>query len=97
MIHVYQILVYQQQSIEIFRNNWKDFFCFVHRWPDDYKVGLTKKILLDINVTNTGENAYDTKCFVQLPAGVEYVSANSSSIVRKNYTKMSHFICLNVY
>ncbi|CAF1902329.1 unnamed protein product [Rotaria magnacalcarata] len=50
------------------------------KWPDDYKVGLTKKILLDINVINTGENAYDTRCFVQLPAGVEYVSSNSSSI-----------------
>jgi hypothetical protein len=51
-------------------------------WPDDYKVGLTPKILLNINVTNKGENAYDTQCFIQLPAGVEYVSANSSSIVR---------------
>ncbi|CAF1171757.1 unnamed protein product [Adineta ricciae] len=48
--------------------------------PNIYKVGLTKKILLNINVTNTGENAYDTKCFIQLPTGVEYVSANSSSI-----------------
>lgn len=52
------------------------------RYPDEYKVGLTKKILLDISVLNTGENAYDTKCFIQLPSGVEYVSSNSSSIVR---------------
>ncbi|CAF2584154.1 unnamed protein product [Rotaria sp. Silwood2] len=51
------------------------------KWPDDYKVGLTKKILLDINVINTGENAYDTRCFIQLPTGVEYVSSNSSSIM----------------
>ncbi len=57
------------------------FFFVIHRWPDDYKVGLTKKILLNINVINTGENAYDTKCFIQLPSGVEYVSSNSSSIV----------------
>lgn len=54
----------------------------IFRWPEDYKVGLTPKILLNINVTNKGENAYDTQCFIQLPAGVEYVSANSSSIVR---------------
>ncbi|CAF0948012.1 unnamed protein product [Adineta steineri] len=51
------------------------------KWPDIYKVGLTKKILLGISVMNTGENAYDTKCFIQLPVGVEYVSANSSSII----------------
>ncbi len=55
----------------------------IHSWPDDYKVGLTKKILLNINVTNTGENAYDTQCLIQLPIGVEYVSSNSSSTVRK--------------
>jgi len=39
---------------------------------------------LNINVANTGENAYDTKCFIQLPPGVEYVSSNSSSIVRSS-------------
>jgi hypothetical protein len=55
-------------------------FCF-DSWPDVYKVGLTKKILLDINVTNTGENAYDTQCLIHLPAGVEYVSSNSSRTV----------------
>jgi hypothetical protein len=56
----------------------------ISRWPEDYKVGLTKKILLNLNVINTGENAYDTKCFIQLPSGVEYVSSNSSPIVRIN-------------
>ncbi len=61
----------------------KNSFCFFHSWPNDYKVGLTKKILLDINVTNTGENAYDTQCLIQLPTGVEYVSSNSSPTVRK--------------
>ncbi|CAF0808563.1 unnamed protein product [Adineta steineri] len=50
-------------------------------WPDIYKIGLTKKILLNINVTNTGENAYDTKCLIQLPVGVEYVNSNTSSKV----------------
>jgi hypothetical protein len=50
--------------------------------PDIYKVGLTKKMLLDITVTNTGENAYDTQCLIQLPAGVEYVSSNTSSKVK---------------
>lgn len=52
--------------------------------PDDYKVGLTKKILLDINVSNTGENAYDAQCLIQLPAGVEYVSSNSSPTVSED-------------
>lgn len=68
------------------------------RYPDEYKVGLIKKILLDISVLNTGENAYDTKCFIQLPSGVEYVSSNSSSIVRwielvfkNNWKKMLSF------
>jgi hypothetical protein len=57
--------------------------CSFHSWPDNYKIGLTKKILLNINVTNTGENAYDTQCLIQLPIGVEYVSSNSSPPVRK--------------
>ncbi|CAF0811798.1 unnamed protein product [Rotaria sp. Silwood1] len=52
---------------------------YTSKWPDDYKIGLTKQILLNINVTNTGENAYDTQCLIQLPVGVEYVSSNSSS------------------
>jgi len=67
------------------------------RWPDDYKVGLTKKILLDINVINTGENAYDTQCFIQLPSGVEYVSSNSSSIVREKKEFFSLEFYLNIY
>ena len=47
-------------------------------------MGLTKQILLDVNVTNAGENAYDTRCFLHLPAGVGYVSANTSSMVSKH-------------
>lgn len=58
-----------------------DAFFFFCSWPDDYRVGLTKQILININVVNTGENAYDTKCLIQLPVGVEYVSSNSSSKV----------------
>ncbi len=61
----------------------KTSFSNIYSWPNDYKVGLTKKILLDINVTNTGENAYDTQCLIQLPIGVEYVSSNSSPTVSK--------------
>ncbi len=61
------------------------------RSSDHYKVGLTKKILLDINVVNTGENAYDTQCFIQLPSGVEYGSSNSSSIVRKKIVENDLF------
>lgn len=56
---------------------------FMFSSPDTYKVGLTKKILLDIHVSNTGENAYDTQCLIHLPSGVEYVSLNSSSTVGK--------------
>lgn len=84
MIYVYQIFISLYQGIN--KNSLKLSFFFkliLFRSPDDYKVGLTKKLLLDINVINTGENAYDTKCFIQLPSGVEYVSSNSSSIVRK--------------
>lgn len=55
-------------------------FCMI-RSPDNYEIGLTKKILLDISVMNSGEDSYDTRCYIQLPAGVEYVSSNSSSIV----------------
>ncbi|CAF1962458.1 unnamed protein product [Rotaria magnacalcarata] len=51
------------------------------KWPDEYKVGLTKKIVLTIDVINTGENAYDTQCSIQLPVGVEYVRSNSSSTI----------------
>ena len=58
---------------------------FIFRWPDVYKIGLTERILLNIDVVNTGENAYDTKCLIQLPIGVEYVSSNSSSTVRLSY------------
>jgi len=84
MIFVCLIFKYQPQSIEKYIQLFSKLFSFViRRWPDEYKVGLTKNLLLDINVINTGENAYDTRCFVQLPSGVEYVSSNSSSIVRE--------------
>ena len=89
MISVYLIFRSPLQSNEKFAR----LFCrilllLIIRSLDDYKVGLTKKILLDISVMNSGEDAYDTRCFIQLPAGVEYVSSNSSSIVRKNETIM---------
>ncbi|CAF1211795.1 unnamed protein product [Adineta ricciae] len=58
-----------------------DLHLTTSHWPDVYKVGLTKKILLNMNVTNTGENAYDTQCLIQLPVGVEYVRSNTSSTV----------------
>jgi hypothetical protein len=93
MIYVYQIFTSQQQSILKYSLKWlkKNTF-FFYRWPDDYKVGLTKQILLNINVINTGENSYDTQCSIQLPVGVEYVSSNSSSTVRKqNPIKFSNF------
>jgi hypothetical protein len=89
MIYVYRIFIYQHHSKEIlFPIDWKkNSFSNFYSWPNDYKVGLTKKILLDINVTNTGENAYDTQCLIQLPIGVEYVSSNSSPIVSKRCLK----------
>jgi hypothetical protein len=84
MIYVYQISIYPHQSILKIYDIYVILEFYFLRWPDDYKVGLTKKILLDLNITNTGENAYDTQCFIQLPAGVEYVSSNSSATVRED-------------
>lgn len=43
---------------------------------------------------NSGENAYDTRCFIQLPSGVEYVSSNSSSIVRTTSENSSRHISI---
>jgi hypothetical protein len=83
MIFVYQICVYQHPGKCTFLEYVKNVFDF-YSSPDDYKVGLTKKILLDINVRNTGENAYDAQCLIQLPAGVEYVSSNSSPTVSED-------------
>jgi hypothetical protein len=71
-----------------------------HSLPDDYKIGLTKKILLNIYVTNTGENSYDTQCLIHLPAGVEYVSSNSSSTVKKDFIFnrfLNFFLKFNIY
>lgn len=54
---------------------------YLHRSLDEYRVGLDSKISLTIEVDNNGENSYDTQCFIKMPLGVEYVSADSSSIV----------------
>jgi hypothetical protein len=67
--------------------------------PNHYHVGLTKSILLNIDVVNLGENAYDTQCSIQLPVGVEYVRSNSSSTVEihRDRVSFSSHICSTSY
>jgi hypothetical protein len=41
------------------------------------KLGAKKEIILEANVTNNGESAYEAKLFVSHPEGLSYVALQS--------------------
>ncbi|EDV27228.1 uncharacterized protein TRIADDRAFT_54964 [Trichoplax adhaerens] len=56
-------------------------------WNGNYpaiSVGVTNVVNINFNVNNTGDDAFNAKLYVHLPAGVEYLQTQSDTVCNQN-------------
>ena len=66
--------------------------CLCFRSSEHYLIGSENRIDLHINVTNHGEDAYESNLLVKFPPNVHYIKTISSSSITQQSMALSKYL-----